>query len=109
MKAQACRTLLRILLRVAPPALVALPVALLAKDVPPLEKGQPPAADIQPLRAQLKVLHDGHERYIAIVPFGEVSGTFYYGDGKSMHAQRVTGGGAEGDKAFACGPVRAAS
>ena len=80
--------------------MVALPAGLLAKPPVIANPQQPTVVDIQSVRGRLKVLHDGHQHYIAIVPFGDTSGTFYYGDGKTMHAQRVTGGGAQGDQAF---------
>jgi hypothetical protein len=86
--------------RVFPVVLLLLSAPALAKEPPVPVEPPPPASDLAAVRSQLKVLHDGHEHYIAIVPFGDTSGTFWYGDGKTMHAQRVTGGGSEGDKAF---------
>jgi hypothetical protein len=57
--------------------------------------------DIGPVKAQLKVLDDGKGHFIVVLPFGEdVFQHLYWGDGQAFWAQRVFGGGSEGDVAF---------
>jgi len=84
-------------------ALVAvLPLSAARAETP---ASAPPAG--QPLEVpadvkdKLKVLSDGKGHYVALIPFG--SSAFehlYYGDGKTMWAQRVTGGGSAGTESF---------
>ena len=67
----------------------------------PSAAADPDAVDIAPLRADLKVLHDGHGHYLALVPFGPTSvPAFYSADGKVFHAQRLQGGGSSGTESF---------
>lgn len=85
-------------------ALAAVTVAWSKEPSPPAARTPavppPPASDLTEVRSRLKVLHDGHDHYLAVVPFGAPSGPLWYGDGKTMYAQRVTGGGSQGDTAF---------
>lgn len=60
----------------------------------------PPTVDISAVRDKLKVLHDGKNHYIALVPFGETWTHLYYGDGKNFYLQKVLGGGGEAGKSF---------
>ncbi|HEY5284483.1 MAG TPA: hypothetical protein VIM14_16960 [Polyangia bacterium] len=64
------------------------------------EKPDVSAVDISAVKKDLVVLSDGKQHYLAVVPFGEVSEHLYYGDGKRFHAQRVSGGGRNGDEAW---------
>jgi hypothetical protein len=65
--------------------------------------GAPPAGDspidISAVKAKLKVLHDGKQHYLALVPF-ELDGNFFYGDGKTFYLVRTSGGGSEGEVRF---------
>lgn len=57
--------------------------------------------DIGPVKSQLRVLDDGKGHFIVVLPFGQdVFQHLYWGDGKVFWAQRVFGGGSEGDVAF---------
>jgi hypothetical protein len=56
--------------------------------------------DIAPVKAQLRVLTDGKKHYIVINPNEISDDFFFYGDGKTMWAQRTFGGSREGDVAF---------
>ncbi|HEX7505539.1 MAG TPA: hypothetical protein VF550_02125 [Polyangia bacterium] len=58
------------------------------------------AVDISEVKKDLLLLSDGKQHYIAIVPFADIYAHFYYGDGKRFYAQRVGGGGREGDEAW---------
>ncbi len=85
-------------------ALTSLPLPTIAKPkaVAPVQFAEPPppSADIGAVRDKLKVLHDGKNHYLVLVPFGDISTHLYYGDGKAFYAQRVFGGGSQGDTAF---------
>jgi hypothetical protein len=79
--------------------LVGLVVALWAA----LAAASPPSdtVDIGAVKAQLRVFEDGKGHYLILIPFGgDMWGHFYWGDGKVFWAQRVFGGGSEGDVAF---------
>ena len=56
--------------------------------------------DITTVRDKLRVFTDGRKHYIVISPFDMSANTFFYGDGKTFHAQRTFGGGYSGDIAF---------
>jgi hypothetical protein len=60
--------------------------------------------DITPHKEKMAVLADGKGHYVALVPFtmsdGPDSGYLFYGDGKTFHAQRRTGGGRSGQESF---------
>ncbi len=64
----------------------------------------PPGGLDEPLegvdRAKLKVVTDGKGFFLAFVPFGGMEAPLLGGDGKRFWAQRVRGGGSEGDKRF---------
>jgi len=64
----------------------------------------PPAdakLDVSAVKAQLRVFEDGKGHYLVLIPFGEDAfNHFYWGDGKTFWAQRVFGGGSQGDVAF---------
>jgi hypothetical protein len=69
----------------------------LAAAAAPAEK----VVDIGPVKSQLRVLDDGQGHYLAVIPFGgDVWEHLYWGDGKVFWAQRVSGGGSEGEVAF---------
>ena len=57
--------------------------------------------DISSVKAQLRVFDDGKGHYLVLIPFGgDMWSHFYWGDGKTFWAQRVFGGGTDGDVAF---------
>jgi hypothetical protein len=57
--------------------------------------------DVTPVKDKLRVLKDGKGHFIVVLPFGEdVFQHLYWGDGKAFWAQRVFGGGSEGEVAF---------
>ena len=56
--------------------------------------------DIAEIKDKLVILHDGKQHYIAVVPWGDTYQHLYYGDGKRFRAQRVSGGGREGNEAW---------
>jgi hypothetical protein len=58
------------------------------------------AVDISAVKKDLVVLSDGKQHYIVVVPFGDLYDHLYYGDGKRFYAQRVSGGGRNGDEAW---------
>jgi len=64
----------------------------------------PPAADdrvdISSVRDTLRVLDDGHEHFLVLVPFGDMYEHFYWGDGKDFWAITVFGGMQSGDESF---------
>jgi hypothetical protein len=86
---------------------VAAPVALRARGgdrhklappaAPPPLPDQP--ADISPVKDRLRVLTDGKNHYLALIPFGPAE-HLYYGDGKSFYAQRVIGSSRVGQESF---------
>ncbi len=56
--------------------------------------------DISAIKDKLKIFTDGKNHYVAIVPFDLSNNTFFYGNGKTFHVQRVFGGGRNGDTQF---------
>jgi hypothetical protein len=78
--------------------LAALPVAHAA--APPASEDPGPAVDIGPFKDKLIVLGDGKQHFVAVVPFGDVFGQLFYGDGKTFWSQRVIGGGSSGTESF---------
>lgn len=65
--------------------------------------GAPPSdvVDVGPVKAELRVFDDGKGHYLALIPFGsDMWNHVYWGDGKLFWAQRVFGGGSEGNVAF---------
>lgn len=74
--------------------------------IPKVEPQQlpPPHAEVkyekQLDRAKIVPLADAQGNVIFIEPFSGISGPFFAGDGKRVYAQRVFGGGSEGDKRF---------
>ncbi len=64
----------------------------------------PPASapvDVTAVKAQLRVFDDGKGHYLVLIPFGaDIESHFYWGDGKTFWAQRVFGGGSEGNVGF---------
>lgn len=58
------------------------------------------AMDISAIKDKLKIFTDGKNHYVAIVPFDLSNNTFFYGNGKTFHVQRVFGGGRNGDTQF---------
>jgi hypothetical protein len=59
-----------------------------------------PAVDISDVKDKLQVLGDGKQHYVVVDPWGDTYKHLYYGDGKQFHAQRVGGGGREGNEAW---------
>ena len=64
----------------------------------------PPApddrVDVSPVRDSLRVLDDGHEHFLVLVPFGDMYEHFYWGDGKDFWAIQVFGGMQSGNESF---------
>jgi hypothetical protein len=64
----------------------------------------PPAADdtvdISAVRDGLRVLDDGHDHFLVLVPFGDMYEHFYWGDGKDFWAIQVFGGMQSGNESF---------
>jgi hypothetical protein len=59
------------------------------------------AVDVSADKPKMALLTDGKKHYIAIVPFAEDAfAGFFYGDGKTLHQQRVFGGGSVGHESF---------
>jgi hypothetical protein len=60
--------------------------------------------DIGIYKEKMRVLTDGKGHYVALLPFtisdGPDSGYLFYGDGKTMYAQRRYGGGRSGNETF---------
>src|SRR5687767_98851 len=60
--------------------------------------------DIGIYKHKMRVLTDGKGHYLALMPFttsdGPDTGWLFYGDGKTMHAQRRFGGGRNGNDSF---------
>jgi hypothetical protein len=56
--------------------------------------------DITSVKEKLVIVGDGKGHYVAVIPFGEFSDHFYYGDGKDFWLQRVYGGGSSGEESF---------
>lgn len=78
-------------------SLLALPfVAPTARAAPP----DPDTIDVSSIKAKLKLVTDGKQHYLALIPFGEIDENFYYGDGKTFWLQRVFGGGQDGNQSF---------
>ncbi len=73
---------------------------------PPLHAAgdAPPAADLMDVSAtkpRFKVLTDGKQHFVVIEPFAADSFEgFFYGDGKTLYQQRVSGGSANGHESF---------
>jgi len=59
-----------------------------------------PTVDISAVKDSLQILSDGKGHYIAVDPWGDTYKHLYYGDGKRFHAQRVGGGGRQGNEAW---------
>src|SRR4029077_16904732 len=67
------------------------------------EQTEPPSepVDVAAVKEKLKILHDGKKHYVALVPFDDGGWAHvYYGDGKTFHALRVIGSGANGGESF---------
>ncbi len=67
----------------------------------PATKAAPGGADVPAnvapdVRARLRLFTDGHGRYLALDPQGDALDPFYAGDARQLYAQRVYGGGSEG-------------
>jgi hypothetical protein len=83
-----------------------LPLLLFAFAAGPARAGEPakPEAapvDVSAVKDKLKILTDGKNHYVAVIPFGgSVWDHVYYGDGKSFWQQRVSGGGSSGTESF---------
>jgi len=64
----------------------------------------PPATDdtvdISAVRDGLRVLDDGHDHFLVLVPFGDMYEHFYWGDGKDFWAIQVFGGMQSGNESF---------
>jgi hypothetical protein len=61
----------------------------------------PDTIDITGVRADLRVFDDAKGHYLVFIPFGaDMWNNFYWGDGKVFWAQRIFGGGSEGNVAF---------
>jgi hypothetical protein len=63
------------------------------------------AVDVAPFKEKLRVFTDGKQRYLVFIPFTYSDdpldyGFAFYGDGKTMHAQRRVGGGRDGKRAY---------
>jgi hypothetical protein len=56
--------------------------------------------DIGPVKDKLRILSDGKNHYIAVVPFETGDVHFFYGDGKAFYAQRVFASGSEATVSF---------
>jgi hypothetical protein len=56
--------------------------------------------DVAAVKEKLQVLSDGKGHYFALVPFAISDEHFYFGDGKTMWAQRPVSGGKEGTKSW---------
>jgi hypothetical protein len=67
-------------------ALAAMPAAAAAE--PPAVRRQPDEVDVAKLKPDMVVLHDGHGRYVALLPMREMAMTFY-GDGRTFHQLRI--------------------
>jgi hypothetical protein len=65
----------------------------------PAAPSEPPV-DISAVRDKLQVLSDGHEHYVVVDPWGDLYKHVYYGDGKTFHALRVSGGGRAGKESW---------
>ena len=59
-----------------------------------------PKSDISAVSKDIRIAHDGHGHYLAVVPWSDPWTHVYYGDGKIFHGQRVVGGGSEGRERF---------
>jgi hypothetical protein len=56
--------------------------------------------DVSAVRDSLRVLDDGHEHFLVLVPFGDMYEHFYWGDGKDFWAIQVFGGIQSGNESF---------
>jgi hypothetical protein len=74
--------------------------AVLAQE----QDGGGDSVDIEIYRHKMRVLGDGKGHYLALMPFtisdGPDTGWLFYGDGKTMYAQRRFGGGRVGNSSF---------
>src|SRR5580692_5245043 len=60
-----------------------------------------PAVDVAAVKNRLEILTDGKQHYVALIPFDDGGWTHvYYGDGKTFHALRVIGSGANDHESF---------
>ena len=91
---------LRALLTSVAVAVVAVPVVRAAKASPPAAEETGPPIDMTAQKDKLLILTDGKQHMVALVPFGDAFGPMYYGDGKTVWAQRVFGGGSSGTESF---------
>jgi len=73
----------------------ALALALVAAPDAPDDR-----VDVSPVRDKLQVLDDGHDHFLALVPFGDMYEHFYWGDGKDFWAIQVFGGMSSGNESF---------
>ena len=73
----------------------ALALALLSGPPAPDDR-----VDISSVRESLRVLDDGHEHFLVLVPFGDMYEHFYWGDGKDFWAIQVFGGMSSGEESF---------
>jgi hypothetical protein len=73
----------------------ALALALLSGPPAPDDR-----VDISSVRENLRVLDDGHEHFLVLVPFGDMYEHFYWGDGKDFWAIQVFGGMSSGEESF---------
>jgi hypothetical protein len=71
---------------------------------PALVRAEGDAVDVSAYRDKLKVVTDGKNHYLAVMPFtigdGPDTGLLFYGDGKTFWAQRRVSGGRNGDESF---------
>jgi hypothetical protein len=73
------------------------PAAKVAAPATPL----PETVDIAEVKDKLRILTDGKKHYVALIPFDDGGWKHaYYGDGKTFHALRVVGSGANGRESF---------
>ena len=57
------------------------------------KSADPARVDISELAKSMVVLHDGNGHYVIAMPTSEHYSKLFYGDGKTFHEQRVSGGG----------------
>jgi hypothetical protein len=62
----------------------------------------PASVDVSAARDRMLVLGDGHQHYLALIPFARDDDKkhVYYGDGKRFYAQRIVSGGRSGNESF---------
>jgi hypothetical protein len=81
--------------------LLAAPLARSKPAPKPAAEPAPETVDVAPVKDKLRVLHDGKKHYVALIPFDDGGWSHvYYGDGKTFHALRVIGSGANGRESF---------